>query len=311
MGVERDQTAVVSTDCPALELLGRGKVRDVYRVDKDHVLFVATDRVSAFDVVMENGIPGKGKILNAVSKFWFGYLKDVCANHFITDVVDEMPEVVRQYKSQLEGRAMLVRSLEMLPVEVIIRGYITGSGWKDYKATGSVCGITLPPGLQECAKLEPSALYTPSTKADQGDHDENISKEKAAELMGAEIAAKVESLGLEVYRRAAEYALSRGVIIADTKMEFGLLRGEGGAYELVLGDEVLTPDSSRFWPAEGYAVGRTQESFDKQYIRNYLESIKFDKKTPIELPEEVVHQTVEKYNYLMELLCGGEEAREK
>ncbi len=291
--------ALVRSECPDLKLVTRGKVRDLYEIDDEHLLFVATDRISAFDVVMANGIPGKGKILAQLSLFWFDLLHDACPNHLVTGDMAQMPASVRPYADQLEGRSMLVRRLEILPVEAIVRGYLTGSGWKEYTRKGTVCDIPLPAGLEESAKLG-APLYTPSTKAVQGEHDENIHPDKAAEILGSERAGEVERLALSLYATARDYAAERGILIADTKFEFGV----NTAGEVVLADEVLTPDSSRFWPADRYAVGRGQDSFDKQYVRDYLESIAFDKTHAVELPGDVVARTRDKYVEAFRLLTG-------
>ncbi len=294
-------SAVVTSSCPALKLLARGKVRDVYQACDSHLLFVASDRISAFDVVMANGIPGKGKILTQLSLFWFDLLKDICPNHLVTADVNQMPPVVQQYRDQIEGRAMLVRKLDILPVEAIARGYLTGSGLKEYQKTQTVCNIPLPAGLGEASKLaEP--LYTPSTKAKIGAHDENIHPDEAAKILGAH-AETVKNLTLTLYRTARDYAATRGIIIADTKFEFGT----NAANKVVLADEVLTPGSSRFWPAKDYKAGAVQNSFDKQYLRNYLESVKFDKNGKgIELPKDVVDNTLTKYVEAFRLLTGKE-----
>ena len=291
--------ALLQSECPDLNLLARGKVRDVYEVDDASLLFVASDRISAFDVVMASAIPGKGKVLTQVSLFWFDLLKDICPNHLITADIDAMPAVVQQYRDQLAGRCMLVKRLQILPVEVIIRGYITGSGWKEYQQHGTVCDIPLPAGLQESAELA-APLFTPSTKAEQGDHDENIHPDEAARILGQDRAAEVAKVAIELYSAAREFAATKGIIIADTKFEFGV-DADG---QLVLADEVLTPDSSRFWPADDYAVGRGQNSYDKQYVRDYLESISFDKKNPVALPAEVADNTAAKYIQAFELLTG-------
>ncbi len=283
-------TALVESNCPDLTLIARGKVRDIYDVDENHLLFIATDRISAFDVVMSNGIPGKGKVLNQLSLFWFDLLKDLGPNHLVTADMKDMPASVQQYADQLDGRCMLVRKLEILPVEAIVRGYITGSGWKEYTKQGTVCDIQLPAGLLESQQLE-SPLYTPSTKAEMGAHDENIHPDKAVEIIGAERAAAVADKSIALYKAASEFAASKGIIIADTKFEFGINK----AGEIILADEVLTPDSSRFWPANDFEIGRGQDSFDKQFIRNYLESINFDKETPVELPDDVIEQSLAKY----------------
>jgi len=294
-------TAVLESDCPDLELLTRGKVRDLYRIDDEHLLFVASDRISAFDVIMDTPIPDKGKILTQLSLYWFGLLQDISANHLVTTDIAEMPEQVRQYETQLRGRCMLVRRLEILPIEAIVRGYITGSGWKEYRKQGTVCGIQLPEGLEESQKLE-RPLYTPSTKAEQGEHDENIHPDRAAEIIGGERAKAVEERAIALYTKARDEAATKGIIIADTKFEFGV-DADGG---IVLADEVLTPDSSRFWPAADYAVGRGQNSFDKQYLRDYLESVGFDKQHPVALPDEVVANTREKYVEAYRILTGQE-----
>ena len=290
-------TALTQTECPDLQLLARGKVRDVYEVDDQHLLFVATDRISAFDVVMENGIPGKGILLTQISRFWFEWLGDSVAHHFVTAEVDDMPNVVHPYRDQLEGRSMLVKKLKILPVEAIVRGYITGSGWVSYQKNGTVCGIKLPEGLEECEQL-PKPLYTPSTKAEIGGHDMNISPEEAKRILGETHAKAVEDFSIRLYERARDYAGERGILLADTKFEFGV--DDKGA--VVLGDEILTPDSSRFWPAEGYEPGHDQPSFDKQFVRNYLLSIDFDKQNPVTLPDLVITRTLEKYQEAYELL---------
>jgi phosphoribosylaminoimidazole-succinocarboxamide synthase len=293
--------ALTRSECPGLKLLARGKVRDVYELDAQHLLFVATDRISAFDVVMANGIPGKGKVLTQLSLFWFDLLGGVCPHHLVTADLAAMPAAVQPYADQLAGRSMMVKRLEILPVEAIVRGYLTGSGWKEYRKQGTVCEIPLPVGLQESARLA-APLFTPSTKAEIGAHDENIHPDQAAEIIGTERAASVASLSIALYSRARDYAAERGIIIADTKFEFGV--DATGA--IVLADEVLTPDSSRFWPAASYAVGRGQDSFDKQYVRDYLESINFDKRNPVELPAEICTRTIDKYIEAYRLLTGGE-----
>lgn len=280
---------LVESNIPELPLLSRGKVRDLYAVGDDRLLIVASDRISAFDVVLPTPIPRKGEVLTKLSIFWFDLLKDVVGTHFITADVAEYPSEIQKHHDQLEGRSMLVRRLEMFPIECVVRGYIVGSGWKDYQRTGSVCGVRLPEGLRECAKLA-SAIFTPATKAVTG-HDENIGFDEAARIVGAEAAGRLRDLTLEVYDRASQHGLARGLILADTKLEFGTSGGE-----IVLGDEVLTPDSSRYWPLDLYQPGRGQESFDKQYLRDYLEEISFDKNPPgPELPPDVVAKTSEKY----------------
>jgi len=293
--------ALLESDCPDLTLVARGKVRDLYEVDDNSLLFVATDRISAFDVIMSNSIPSKGKILTQISVFWFNYLSNTMPNHLITANFEEMPEKVKKYRDQLEGRCLLVRKLRVLPIEAIVRGYITGSGWKEYQKKGSICDIKLKPGLQESEKLD-EPLFTPSTKAELGDHDENIHPSRVAGIVGPHLARQIEEAALELYKRASAYALERGIIIADTKFEFGVDKENN----LILIDEVLTPDSSRFWPAASYKVGQGQDSFDKQYLRNYLESINFDKKNGIELPADVIENTMSKYVEAYQLLTGEE-----
>jgi len=282
--------AILECNCPDLKFVSRGKVRELYDIDEESLLFVATDRLSAYDVIMKNGIPGKGKILTQMSVFWFNLLKDVMKTHLITANIDEMPECVQKYRDQLEGRSMLVKKLSILPIEAIVRGYITGSGWAEYKRQGTVCDIPLPKELKESQKL-PEPLFTPSTKAEYGEHDENIHPSKVAGIIGEKYAKQMEEAALKVYKAALAHAEKKGIIIADTKFEFGTNK-DG---EIVLADEVLTPDSSRFWPADKYEVGRGQDSYDKQYVRDYLTSINFDKKTPIELPQDIIDKTVNKY----------------
>lgn len=293
------ETALLTTDCPNLNLLARGKVRDIYEVDEAHLLFVATDRISAFDVILSNGIPGKGMLLTRISCFWFEWLGDRIPHHFVTADLSEMPASVQEYADQLDGRCMLVRRLTILPVEAIVRGYLAGSGWVSYQKEGTVCGIPLPEGLKQCQELS-EPLYTPSTKAALGGHDINISPADAKKILGAEYAGIIEDTSLKLYGLAREYAAERGILLADTKFEFGLNR-EG---QVVLGDEILTPDSSRFWPAEGYAPGHDQPSFDKQFVRNYLLSIDFDKQSPVMLPDEVIEKTLAKYQEAYALLVS-------
>lgn len=293
------ETALLTTDCPNLKLLVRGKVRDIYEVDDEHLLFVATDRISAFDVIMKNGVPGKGILLTQISCFWFQWLGNRIPHHVATANLSEMPVSVQQYADQLAGRCMLVRRLTILPVEAIVRGYLAGSGWVSYQKEGAVCGIPLPAGLRECEKL-PKPLYTPSTKAELGGHDLNISPAEAEKILGSAHAKAVEDTSLNLYRLAGDYAEQRGILLADTKFEFGL----NSSGQVVLGDEILTPDSSRFWPADGYAPGRDQPSFDKQFVRNYLLSIDFDKQTPVTLPEEVIEKTLAKYQEAYEVLVS-------
>jgi phosphoribosylaminoimidazole-succinocarboxamide synthase len=294
------QPALLQTDFPDLELYASGKVRDVYRVDNEHLLFVATDRISAFDYVLGSGIPNKGCVLTQISLFWFDFLKDIVPNHVVTAKVEEYPALVRKYRDQIKGRSMLVTHANMFSVECVARGYLSGSGWKDYKAHGSICGIPLPAGLRESDKL-PEPIFTPSTKATSG-HDENISFEDAEKLAGAERAEQLRDLTLKIYRKASDYAASRGILVADTKFEFGVT-GKG----VVLADEVLTPDSSRFWPADSYSPGQAQLSYDKQFVRDYLEKIKWDKKPPAPaLPDDVVSKTSEKYMEAFRRLTGRE-----
>lgn len=291
--------ALLETSCPDLPLLARGKVRDIYEVDEAHLLFVATDRISAFDVIMQNGVPGKGVLLTQISRFWFEWLGDRIPHHLVTAEIEEMPAKVRQYAEQLRGRCMLVKRLSILPVEAIVRGYLAGSGWASYQQTGTVCDVPLPPGLRQCDRL-PQPMYTPSTKAEIGDHDLNISPARAREILGADAADAVERISLRLYSEACAYAAERGILLADTKFEFGI--DECG--EVTLADEILTPDSSRFWPLDRYEPGRDQPSFDKQFVRNYLESIAFDKQTPVTLPGEVIEATLERYREAMSRLTA-------
>ena len=282
-------TVLLQTDFADLQLHASGKVRDVYRLGDDHLLFIATDRISAFDYVLGTGIPHKGRVLSQISLFWFDFLSDIVPNHLITAEVEQYPQAVRKYADQLRGRSMLVQRAEMFPVECVVRGYISGSAWKEYEATGKVCGIELPGGLRESdAFAEP--IFTPATKAVSG-HDENISFEQMSNIVGSEDATKLRDITLNIYKKAAAYARQRGIIIADTKFEFGRT-----ARGITLADEVLTPDSSRFWPADKYAPGRSQESYDKQFVRNYLEEIRWNKLPPAPvLPLEVALRTSEKY----------------
>ncbi len=282
-------SVLLRTNFPDLKLHASGKVRDVYDIDEKQLLFVASDRISAFDYVLATGIPHKGQVLNQISLFWFDFLADVVPNHLITADVSKYPAAARKYADQLRGRSMLVRKAEIFPVECIVRGYISGSAWKEYKATGKVSGITLPAGLRESDPF-PEPIFTPSTKATTG-HDENISFDQMCETIGVENASHLRDVALRVYKKAANYARTRGIIIADTKFEFG--QTEHG---ITLADEVLTPDSSRFWPADKYAPGRAQDSYDKQYVRDYLEEIKWNKQPPAPaLPPEVARRTSEKY----------------
>ena len=283
--------ALYQSSLSNLKLLARGKVRDIYEIDSKHLLIVTTDRMSAFDVILPDPIPGKGRVLTAVSNFWFEKMKTLIPNHLATDLTLEQVITDTTEREQIEGRAIIVKHLKPLPVEAIVRGYLIGSGWKDYQKTGSVCGIKLEPNLQQAQQLaEP--IYTPSTKADVGDHDINISFADTVPLLGREMAEKVRDASLKLYSEAAEYAKQRGIIIADTKFEFGV--DEDGALYLI--DEVLTPDSSRFWPAEQYQVGLSPASFDKQYLRDYLESLDWDKTAPgPSLPKAVTEQCAAKY----------------
>ena len=288
---------LLETSLPGVELLGRGKVRDIYGLD-DRLLIVATDRISAFDYILATGIPDKGRVLTQLSVFWFDFLQDVTPTHFLTADVDDYPEALRAYRDQLKGRSMLVKRARMMDIECVARGYLAGSGWKEYRETGRVCGISLPPGLKESDRL-PEPIFTPSTKAQTG-HDENISFEAVVKIVGEELAERLRRLTLQVYSKAAQYAESRGVLIADTKFEFGLAGGE-----LILADEVLTPDSSRFWPLATYHPGGPQPSYDKQYVRDYLESIHWNKQPPAPaLPPEVAARTSEKYNEAYRALTG-------
>jgi phosphoribosylaminoimidazole-succinocarboxamide synthase len=291
---------LLQTDFPELELFASGKVRDVYQLDSDHLLFFATDRISAFDYVLATGIPNKGRVLTQISLFWFDSLKDIVPNHVVTADVNRYPAEIQPYASQLRGRSMLVQRAEMFPVECVVRGYLSGSGWKEYQATGAVCGITLPAGLRESEQL-PEPIFTPATKATTG-HDENISFERMSRLVDPEDARQLRDLSLAIYTKAAVYAREKGIIIADTKFEFG--RTLAG---ITLADEVLTPDSSRFWPADQYEPGMSQQSFDKQYVRDYLEEIRWNKRPPAPaLPAEVARRTSEKYVESYRRLTGRE-----
>ena len=289
---------LLHTDFPDLKLHASGKVRDVYDIDDQQLLFIASDRISAFDYVLATGIPHKGRVLNQISLFWFDYLADIVPNHLITADVDRYPAAARKYADQLRGRSMLVRRAEMFPVECVVRGYISGSAWKEYKATGKVSGITLPAGLKESDAF-PEPIFTPSTKATTG-HDENISFDQMCGIVGVENASHLRDLTLRVYKTAAAYARQRGIIIADTKFEFGRT-----AQGITLADEVLTPDSSRFWPADKYEPGRAQDSYDKQYVRDYLEQIHWNKQPPAPaLPQDVARRTSEKYLEAYSQLTG-------
>jgi phosphoribosylaminoimidazole-succinocarboxamide synthase len=290
---------LLQTDFPELTLHARGKVRDLYSLN-GHLLFVATDRISAFDYVLATGIPEKGRVLTQLSLFWFDFLKDVVKNHLVTANVDQYPAPLRKYADDLRARSMLVTKAQMIDIECVARGYLSGSGWKEYQQTGAVCGIKLPSGLKESDKL-PEPIFTPATKALSG-HDENISIEEMAKRTGKEMAEKLRDLTLKIYKTAADYAAGRGIIIADTKFEFGQT-----SQGLILADEVLTPDSSRFWPADKYQPGKAQESFDKQFVRDYLEEIKWNKQPPApSLPEDVARKTSEKYIEAYRILAGRE-----
>ncbi len=303
MSPKKPQNVLLQTDFPEIELYASGKVRDLYRVGSEYLLFVATDRISAFDYVLASGIPFKGTVLTQLSLFWFDFLKDVVSNHLVTADVSSYPKELHAHAEELRGRSMLVVRADMVPVECVVRGYISGSAWKEYKQSGSVCGIKLPAGMRESDKL-PEPIFTPSTKATTG-HDENISFAEMEKIAGPDISRQLRDLSLRVYQEAADYALARGIIIADTKFEFG--RSHGG---LVLADEVLTPDSSRFWPAEKYTPGKAQESFDKQYVRDYLEEIKWNKQPPAPpLPDNVVRKTSEKYLEAYRRLTGRDLAQ--
>lgn len=291
-------TAVSATDLDGLKLLQRGKVRDMYDLG-DTLLMVATDRVSAFDVVMPEPVPDKGKVLNQISLYWFEAMAPIVANHVISGNLEDFPKVCHQHADVLKGRSMLVKKTNPLPIECVVRGYLSGSGWKSYQETQSVCGIRLKLGLRESDQL-PSPIFTPSTKEDVGQHDINIDFDEASRRVGPSVAEKVRDLSLAIYAQGAEMALEKGIIIADTKFEFGLLNDE-----VVLIDEVLTPDSSRFWPKEGYRPGGPQQSFDKQYLRDYLVSINWNKQPPApNLPKDVVENTRAKYLEAMRLLTG-------
>jgi len=297
MPVDINAPPLLESKLPGIKLWKRGKVRDVYEVS-DKLLLIATDRLSAFDVVLPTGIPGKGVLLTQMSLFWFELLKDVAPHHVVSADVSDYPDELKRFRDQLEGRSMLVQKTDVLPIECVVRGYIVGSGWKDYKKTGAICGIALPAGLRESDRLEPP-IFTPATKAETG-HDENISFETMIGSVGQDRAAEARRVSLEIYERARSHAEARGIIVADTKFEFGIRDGR-----LIWIDEALTPDSSRFWPRDAYAPGRSQPSFDKQFVRDYLETLDWDKQPPgPELPPEVVARTVEKYVEAFERLRG-------
>jgi len=290
---------LLRTDFPGLTLHARGKVRDLYNLN-GHLLFVATDRISAFDYVLATGIPEKGRVLTQLSIFWFDFLRDTVSNHLITADVDQYPPSLKEYSDQLRGRSMLVSKAQMIDIECVVRGYLSGSGWKDYQQSGAVCGIQLPAGLRDSDKL-PEPIFTPASKAVSG-HDENLSFHEMCKRTGTKLAEELRDLSISIYKKASGYAAERGIIIADTKFEFGhTARG------LVLADEVLTPDSSRFWPADKYQPGRAQESYDKQFVRDYLETIKWNKQPPAPwLPEDVARKTSEKYMQAYKVLAGRE-----
>lgn len=293
--------ALYESSLPHLKLLGRGKVRDMYEIDDSHLLIVTTDRMSAFDVIMPDPIPGKGQVLTQVSNFWFEKMRDVIPNHLADDLSLEQVIPDATLRQQVAGRAIIVKRLKPLPVEAIVRGYLIGSGWKDYLASGAVCGIELPKGLQQAQQL-PEPIYTPSSKAEMGTHDENINFADTVALMGQDIAEQVRDISIKLYTTAAEYARQRGIIIADTKFEFGL--DDSGKLYLI--DEALTPDSSRFWPVEQYQVGISPPSFDKQYLRDYLETLDWNKTAPgPKLPAEVSQKCAEKYREAQEKLTGN------
>lgn len=297
-GNHADVSAVLTTtDLPGLKRVASGKVRDVYAVGPD-LLIVATDRISAFDCILPQGIPDKGRVLTRMSLFWFDYLRDLVPNHLITADVDAWPEELRQFRTQIEGRSMLVKRCRMEPVECVARGYVSGSGWKDYRATGTICGISLPAGLRESDRL-PEPIFTPATKAETG-HDENVSFETIAETVGLETAQMLRDLTLRIYKRASEHAEARGIILADTKFEFGWHEGA-----LLLADEALTPDSSRYWPRDEYMPGGPQKSFDKQFVRDYLETLAWDKRPPAPpLPQGVIEKTADKYREAYRRITG-------
>jgi phosphoribosylaminoimidazole-succinocarboxamide synthase len=287
------------TNLQSLERVHRGKVRDVYAIDAERLLIVATDRLSAFDVILPDPIPGKGQLLNSISNFWFERTRHIVPNHLLPASLPEiLPNAAE--RAQVEGRCVVARRLKALPIEAVVRGYLIGSGWKDYRATGAVCGITLPPGLAQAQRL-PQPIFTPATKAAVGDHDENISFEEAASRVGVDLAARVRGISLALYEFASRHAAARGILIADTKFEFGLTPSG----ELILMDEVLTPDSSRFWPADQYRTGISPPSFDKQIVRDYLETLDWNKRAPgPKLPAEVIRLTVEKYAEALRRLTG-------
>ena len=289
-------SAILETNLSELKLLGRGKVRDIYEVE-GNLLIISTDRISAFDVIMPNGIASKGNFLTELSEFWFNFTSDIVKNHLITTDINKMPIICHQYKNILEGRSMLVKKAKPLPVECVVRGYITGSGWKDYQKTSMISGINIPSGMKESQKFE-TPLFTPSTKADVGLHDEPISYEKVVELIGDDKASKLKQYSIDLYNKANNYASEHEIILADTKFEFGMYNDE-----IILIDEVLTPDSSRFWSKKTYEIGRGQDSMDKQVIRDYLETLDWNKQPPAPIiPDEIINKAIEKYQYITKLL---------
>jgi phosphoribosylaminoimidazole-succinocarboxamide synthase len=289
---------ILKTNFSNLKLYAKGKVRDIYEVG-DYLLLVSTDRISAFDVIMNQGIPYKGMVLTKISEFWFNFTKDVIPNHFITTDVNKYPVECKEYSYVLKNRSMLIKKAKIIPIECIVRGYITGSGWKDYKKTGEISGIKLPTGLQESEKF-PEPIFTPSTKAEIGEHDENISAEQAMQIVDKATFNAVKDATINIYKKGSEYALTKGIILADTKFEFGNVNDE-----IILVDEVLTPDSSRFWPLDKYEKGRGQESYDKQFLRDYLISINFNMQPPPPpLPEDIIRKTSKKYLEIYKKLTG-------
>ncbi len=291
---------ILSTNLDSLDLISRGKVRDIYDCG-DKLLIVTTDRISAFDVILQEGIPYKGKVLSQISAFWFEIMGDIIPHHLISMDINDFPPACHKEANSLAGRTMLVKKAEPLPVECVVRGYLAGSGWKEYQETGSICGIPLPEGLQESSQLE-EPIFTPATKAALGDHDENISFEKTKEMIGTDLAERVREVSLSLYTKGSKLAREKGIIISDTKFEFGLIDGE-----LILIDEVLTPDSSRFWPEDDYEPGRSQKSFDKQFVRDYLLTLTWDKKPPApHLPDDIVQKTSERYLEAYRRLTGRE-----
>ncbi len=289
---------IKETHFPDLVLVNRGKVRDIYDLG-EHLLIVATDRISAFDVVMPDPIPGKGIILTQISKFWFRIMESIIPHHLISTEINEFPQICRPYETDLKDRSMLVKKAKPLPVECIVRGYLSGSGWKDYQATGQICGISLPPGLRESDRLD-RPIFTPSTKAEKGTHDENVTLAEVEKLLGKEMTDQITGASLAIYEKARLLGEQKGILIADTKFEFGIIEDQ-----VILIDEVLTPDSSRFWPKDQYAPGRAQSSFDKQFLRDYLESIRWDKRPPApKLPEEVIQKTKAKYEEAQRILTS-------